>query len=226
MLFRSGATLFGGFEMNRLLRNTCDEPDDPNQLRFCDDANLDANLPAGESSKGFTIPFLTQGKLAGSVGLPLGIQLSGTFQSNPGYPYRSLTTTRITGGTSWLLSRTTRYPSNCPSPCPAGALVLPTLNGTPDNAANLRVQLIPYNASGQLTDRINQLDLKVAKSFAIGRMKVLPQLEIFNVLNSNAVILNRSTDYSIATATAPATYNQPSGILNGRLLGLGAQIRW
>jgi hypothetical protein len=221
-----GAALFGGFGFDRLLRNTCDEPDDPNQLRFCDDANLDAHLPPGEAPKGYTTPFQAQGKLSGSVTLPLGIQLSGTFQSNPGYGYRSLTTTRITGGTSWLLSRTTRYPANCPAPCPAGALVLPTLNGTPDNAANLRVQLIPYNSVGEFTDRVNQIDLRVTKSVAIGRMKVLPQLEIFNLLNANPVILNRSTDYSIATATAPATYNQPSGILNGRMIGVGAQVRW
>ena len=221
-----GAALFGGLGFDRLLRNTCDEPDNPNQLRFCDDANLDANLPSGETPKGYTIPFMAQGKLSGSVPLPLGIQLSGSFQSNPGYAYRSLTTTRITGGTSWLLSRTTRYPANCPAPCPAGALVLPTLNGTPDNAANLRVQLVPYGAKGEYTDRVNQLDLRLTKSVAVGRVKVLPQLEVFNVFNANPVILNRSTDYSIATATAPAVYNQPSGILNGRIFGLGAQVRW
>jgi hypothetical protein len=104
--------------------------------------------------------------------------------------------------------------------------VLPTLNGTPDNAANLRVQLIPYNSKGEFTDRINQLDLRLTKSVAIGRLKILPQLEVFNVFNANPVILQRSTDYSIATATAPATYNQPSGILNGRFIGLGAQLRW
>jgi len=221
-----GATLFGGFGLDRLLRNTCDEPDDPNQLRFCDDANLDAHLPPGEAPKGYTIPFQAQGKLSGSVTLPRGIQLSGTFQSNPGYAYRSLTTTRITGGTSWLLSRTTRYPASCPAPCPAGALVLPTLNGTPDNAANMRVQLIPYNSVGEFTDRVNQIDLRVTKSVGMGRVRVLPQLEIFNLFNANPVILNRSTDYSIATATAPATYNQPSGILNGRMIGIGAQVRW
>jgi hypothetical protein len=221
-----GATLFGGFGFDRLRRNTCDEPDDPNQLRFCDDANLDANLPAGESPKGYKIPYQFQGKLSGSVSLPLGLQLSGTFQSNAGYAFRSLTTTRITGGTSWLLSRTTRYPTTCPAPCPAGALVLPTLNGTPDNAANLRVQLIPYNSKGEFTDRVNQLDLRLTKTLAVGRVKVLPQLEVFNVFNADPVILQRSTDFSIATATAPTTYNQPSGILNGRFIGLGAQVRW
>ena len=226
-----GATLFGGLGFDRLLRNTCDEPDDPNQLRFCDDAHLDAHLPPGEAPKGYRIPYLAQGKLSGSISLPAGVQVSGAFQSNPGYPNRSNTPPRVflyraAGGTSWLLSRTTRYPANCPAPCPAGELVVPTLNGTPDNAANLRVQLIPYNSEGQFTDRINQLDLRVTKSVTVGRVKVLPQLEIFNVFNSSAVILQRSTDYSIASATGPATYNQPSGILNGRIIGLGAQLRW
>ena len=72
----------------------------------------------------------------------------------------------------------------------------------------------------------SSVDLRVTKTVAVGRVKVLPQLEVFNVFNANPVILNRSTDYSIATATAPAVYNQPSGILNGRIFGLGAQVRW
>jgi hypothetical protein len=220
-----GAMLFGGMGFERLLENTCDEPDDPNQLRFCDDAHLDANLPPGESAKGYSIPFQPQGKLSATVPMPWGIQLSSAFQSNNGYAFRSLTTTRITAGTSWLLSNTTRYPANCPAPCPAGQLVLPTLQGTVDSA-NLRVQLIPYRSKGQFTDRINQVDLRFSKTVSVGRVKVMPQLEIFNVLNSNAVILQRSTDYSIATATAPATYNQPSGILNGRIIGIGMQARW
>ena len=33
-------------------------------------------------------------------------------------------------------------------------------------------------------------------------------------------------EHLVASATAPATFNQPSGILNGRIIGLGAQVRW
>jgi hypothetical protein len=35
-----------------------------------------------------------------------GITVSGSFQSNMGYPNRSLTTSRTTGGTSWVISNT------------------------------------------------------------------------------------------------------------------------
>src|SRR5262249_26085702 len=94
-----GAILFGGMGFERLLENTCDEPDNPNLLRYCDDANLDANLPPGESAKGYKIPFQPQGKLSASVPLPWAIQLSGAFQSNNGYAFRSLTTDRTSGGT-------------------------------------------------------------------------------------------------------------------------------
>ncbi len=235
-----GITLFGGAGFDRLLQNTCDEPDNPNLLRYCDDGNLNGNLPPGESAKGFTIPFMGQMKLSGSVPLPMGIQLSGTFQSNAGYAYRSLTTTRTTGGTSWLLSSATVYPTlnglpYCPA-CPGGVApwtanqrVLSTLQGTPDSA-NLTVQLVPYGAKGEYTDRINQIDMRLTKTVAVGRLKLLPQLEVFNLLNANQVILQRSTNYNPPTVVGgvqlPTTYNQPSGILNGRIIGIGLQARW
>jgi Carboxypeptidase regulatory-like domain len=240
------ATVFGGFSFDRLVENNCDEPDNPNLLRFCDESNLDAFLPDGDPRRGYKIPFLSQGKISGSVDVKYGIQLSGSFQSNAGYPNRSLTTTRTgidgrnTGGTSWLLGSTTTYPTvngvpYCPA-CPngvapwtAGQRVLPTLQGT-DSSTNLTIRLKPYGAEGEYTDRINQLDLKVSKSFAFGRVRVLPAVEIFNVFNANPVILQRSTQYTAPPVTGgvvqPNVYNQPSGILNGRIIGLGAQVRW
>ena len=140
-----------------------------------------------------------------------------------------------TGGTAWLLtggtgSSATRYPATCPA-CPGGVapwapgqIVAPTLNGTPDSS-NLTVPLIPYGAEGQFTDRINQLDLRLTKTFTVGRVRLLPQLELFNVFNSAAVILQRSANYAVGPA-ATNTYNQPSGILNARMIGVGAQVRW
>ncbi len=239
-----GATLFGGVSWDKLSDNSCAEPDNPNLLRFCNDSDFEANLPAGDAKHGFALPFLTNGKLSGTMPITWGVTVSGSFQSNMGYPNRSLTTTRTTGGTSWVISNTgagATYPTvngvaYCPA-CPNGVApwaanqrVIPgTVRGT-DQAANLTVRLVPYGADDQYTDRVNQLDLKLAKTFGVGMFKVAPSLEIFNVFNANPVILQRQTAYNpppVVNGVVQAnTYNQPSGILNGRIIGLAAQVRW
>ena len=86
-----GAMLFGGFSYDRLQENTCGESDNPNLLRFCNDSNPEGNLPAGDAKHGYNIPFLKNGKLSGSMPMKWGITVSGAFQSNMGYPNRSLT---------------------------------------------------------------------------------------------------------------------------------------
>src|SRR5262249_26223699 len=155
--------------------------------------------------------------------------------SNMGYPNRSLTTTRTTGGTSWTLSNGTVYPTitvngvaqaYCPA-CPNGVapwaanqrVIAGTTRGT-GQSAHLTIRLIRYNAEGQYTDRVNQLDLKVQKTIAVGMFKVSPTLEVFNVFNSDPVILQRQTSYNpppvVANQVQANTFNQPSGILNGR----------
>ena len=65
-----GATLYGGTSTGRVLSNNC-QTEDPNSLRFCDQAAYD-------------VPFATQFKLAGTYPLPYGVRVSGTFQSQPG----------------------------------------------------------------------------------------------------------------------------------------------
>ena len=215
-----GATLFGGMGWERLRENTCAThyvDDDPNLARFCDDANL---------PDGYAIPFRPGAKLSGSYIFPYAIQVSATFQSNPGNVDLTNTVLRLptnatpqSGSAYWLLSANTTYPSNCPAPCPAGQRVFQglTFNGAANNA-NLNVPLIPYGA-GTYLDRINQLDLRFTKQFEVGRVRVLPQLDIYNVFNAASVILYRSASY------ATPTYLTPAGILNGRIIGIGAQAR-
>src|SRR5262245_5462595 len=236
-----GAMLFGGFSFDKLQDNSCGEADNPNLLRFCNDADPEGNLPAGDARHGYSIPFLKNGKLSGSMPIKYGITISGAFQSNMGYPTCSLTTTRTTGGTSWVISNTTTYPTvngqaycpGCPNgvaPWAANQRVIPgTVRGT-DQSTNLTVRLIPYNGEGEYTDRVNQLDLKVAKEIGVGMFKVSPNVEIFNVFNANPVILQRQTAYNpppvVGGVVQPNTFNQPSGILNGRIIGVAAQVKW
>jgi hypothetical protein len=207
-----GATVFGGFVTERNIRVICDEPDDPNMLRFCDDSDND-------------IPYRGSLKLAGTYLAPWGISISASLQSLAGRPLGGTTTTgnKISGpgygdtgspvGTNWLIGRTTRYPANCPAPCPAGALVAPTLN-----VASLTVPLVPPGT--EFLPRLNQLDLSVAKSLNVGAVRVQGQIDVFNVFNESTILGYRSTNF------ATAAYLQPSTVLQARMVRLGMQLRW
>ena len=207
-----GGTLFGGFVTERNMRNICDEPDDPNLLLYCDDWQND-------------IPFRPTVKMAGTYPLKWGISVSAAFQSLAGRPLGLTTTTgnKISGpgygdtgspvGSNFLITRTTRYPANCPAPCPAGALVAPTLT-----SASVTVPLVAPGT--EFLPRINQLDLSFAKSFQVSGYRLQGQVDVFNVGNSNFVTAYRSTNF------ATAAYQQPSSVLQGRMIRLGMQVKW
>ena len=82
--------------------------------------------------------------------------------------------------------------------------------------------ILPLTPGGQeLLDRINQLDLSLAKWFEIGgSRRVQLQTDLFNVMNANPVLGWRSVNFGTAA------YSQVSGILNPRVLRLGAQLKW
>jgi hypothetical protein len=212
-----GGTMFGGFTTERTTRVVCGEPDDPNMLLFCDDADNN-------------IPWRPQMKVSGTYPLAWGIQISGAFQSIAGralggYPTAApVFANKIQGpgygdvgspaGTSWLITRTTRYAANCTGPCRPGELVAPNLT-----EAQL---IVPLTAPGtEFLPRLNQFDLSFAKWFGIGgSRRVQGQLDIFNVFNANPVLGVQSVNFGTTA------YNQPNGILNGRTFRVGAQLRW
>jgi hypothetical protein len=78
--------------------------------------------------------------------------------------------------------------------------------------------LEPYNAA--FIERITQLDFKVSKTFKFNRITVSPVFEVFNVNNSDAIISYQS--FSILSAQ----YLAPNSIMQPRMIGIGAQMRW
>jgi carboxypeptidase family protein len=198
-----GAQMFGGLSIERELNVNCTQPDNPNSQRFCDERHLE---------DGFTIPWRNNLRLAGSYPAPFGITVSGSLQSNRGVAIGSTTA----GSASYAVGATTRYPANCPSPCPAGALVIgPSLTVT-----TLTVPLVPYLVN--VADRINQLDLKASKTFRMmnGRVSVAPSVEVFNLINPDQIVSYVSTGY------ATASYLRPNSIVQGRIIGVSVQTRW
>jgi hypothetical protein len=211
-----GATLFGGTTAERMLWTLCNEASNPNNLLYCD---------ATQSN----IPFRTQFKLSGSYPVPYGIQASGSFQSIPGYllaasgfspayiipsPTNLPSVSAPAGaGTVWLVNRTTRYAADCKGPCTPGALVIPNMT-----AAQLAVPLVPPGT--EYAERVNQLDLSLAKWFQIGKARVQGQFDVFNALNRSDVLSVRSMNFGTSS------YLQPSSVLQGRILRLASQLRW
>ena len=217
MRLPGGALLFGGLVTERNMRNICDEPDDPNLLLYCNDDDND-------------IPYRPTFKLSGTYPLPWGVSISATVQDLAGRPLGLTTTTgnKISGpgygdtgspvGTNWLLTNTTTYPANCPSPCPAGQRVFAV--GAPQ-LTNAQV-IVPIVAPGtEFLPRIRQLDLSFAKWFQMmGSSRLQAQIDIFNVFNADTPTAYATTNY------ATSSYLVPSSVLQGRMIRLGVQLRW
>jgi hypothetical protein len=192
-----GIQVFGGFTVERQLETNCTSPDDPNfgttTAAFCDEFGLD-------------IPWKEGFKMSASVPVKWGINVSMALQSN-----QSPNSTRV----MTVTRGSTRYPSTCPAPCPAGEIIMPTaVFGQATGTFNLE----PSPAT--FVERINQLDLKVQKTFRYGRVSIIPTYEVFNVNNSDAII-----SYQTTNALA-AAYLRPNSIMQGTIHGLGLMVRW
>jgi hypothetical protein len=221
-----GITIFGGGMSERILSNTCDDDWNPNLLLYCD-----------QSQSG--LPFRTQFKIAASIPVKYGFQVALAFQSLPGYllgtssigaltgvsgPSGAPTATQLANpaglGTVWLITPNTRYTS-CPGSsaaqgCVVGALVDPGMT-----QSSLSIPLVaPMTEYG---DRINQLDLNIARTFKFGATTVQPKIDFFNLLNVAPVYsVNAAGGLNYGTLV----YLQPGSVLNGRTFQLGAIVRF
>jgi hypothetical protein len=197
-----GGQLSGGVSIERERQRNCTAPDDPNYLTatagvfygkaLCDDFILD-------------IPYKPSMKLSGTREIGFGVNLSVSYQNNSSPSSSKLMT--VTRGT-------TRYPANCPSPCPAGQVIMPATFGQ----ASMSMLLESPRVS--LVERIEQLDFKVSRTFRFGRVTVLPTFEVFNLNNSDAII-----SY-ITTNVLSTSYLAPNSIMQGRMYGFGVVTRW
>ena len=135
--------------------------------------------------------FQTQIKVNGSYMWPGSIQTSAVWQNLPGVPISASYTA-------------------------TNAEIAPSLgrNLSAGAGSNVSVPLIePYS---QYEERINQLDVRVAKSFRVGGARLQGMLDIYNLLNGSS-ILAVNTTYGSA-------WLRPQEILGARLFKFGVQV--
>jgi hypothetical protein len=191
---RNGLTLTGGTSTGQTVADNC-------AVR----ANLpELNQGIGAGLVGSTVntvsPYchvaygvLTQGRGLGSYIIPkIEVQVSGVFQSKPGQLLAA----------NWAAGNQFITPS----------LGRPLAGGLPNATINL---VAPGSMYG---DRVNQLDFRVAKILKFGRSRLMAGVDLYNALNSSAVL-------TYNTAFIPGgTWLQPITFVTGRLVKFSAEI--
>jgi hypothetical protein len=85
-------------------------------------------------------------------------------------------------------------------------------------------QAINMIAPGQVWgDRVNEIDLRFAKILKYGRMRTNVGIDIFNVINSNAVLTYNQT-FSPTVTTGSGAWLAPTSVLTPRFFKISAQI--
>ena len=155
--------------------------EDPNQLRFCDQTQYD-------------IPLAKTVKLTWAYPLPWDIRFSGVFQSADGF-------------------NTSTPPAPLLAQSPDNHMRLYSYNVTRTQLPSLvqsNVSVFLDDPGTSMMPRVTQLDMAFSKALTVGRVKLTPQVDVFNLLNSNAVL-------TLKTVYGP-TLGYPSTILSGRLV--------
>ena len=130
----------------------------------------------------------------GSYTLPkVDVQIAGTFRSDQGAPLAA------------------NY--NVPNAAIAPSLGRNLSNGAPFASVNL---IEPGTLYG---DRVNEFDLRFAKILKFGRTRTNVGIDIYNILNSNAVLT-----YNQTYAPTTTTWLTPTSVLQPRFFKISAQI--
>ncbi|HVZ22141.1 MAG TPA: carboxypeptidase regulatory-like domain-containing protein [Vicinamibacterales bacterium] len=191
-----GLTFQAGINSGKTVQNICGVRDQLPEL----------TLGFGGSTLGPTNPYcnIDPGFITKVTGLAtytvpkIDVLVSGTIRSDQGAPLRA----------TW----------NAPS----ATVINPALGRTVSSrASTVAVDLV---APGQVWgDRVNEIDMRFAKIVRFARTRSTIGLDIYNLVNSNAV-LTYNTTFNPAVLTGPGSWLQPLSVLTPRFFKVSAQI--
>ena len=229
----AGAQISGGIEFTRTMSKNCGTSAlkqdgspaivDPNEARFCDDWNSVAYAGGPQLTKPYNKNFKMSGTFPTVYGINLGLSYQNIDSGNLSPTFRYGTAFKYPGqDTNGMLSAGSGFfvPA-CPATfgCTAGATNVPS-NWVGTAAGSAIGSQFPGWYIGE--ERIVQLDLKASKNMRFGRVTVQPQFEAFNLMNIDQIRSRNSSEYG----NQSGTYLLPQNMLQGRILGFGANLRW
>ena len=188
---------------------------------FCEVANAlpESLLPTISTGVGFSIPGISilNGGTVGSTPTAYCHVASGFLTDFRGLSSYQVPKVDVEIGVTFQSKPGARLAANYPVPA---AVIAQSLGRAPTgNVANVTVNLIP---PGTLYgDRINELDLRIAKVLKFGRQKARVQVDFYNLANSSAVLTYNNT-YS-PTST---TWLTPTSVLAARVAKIGATFEF
>jgi hypothetical protein len=190
---RRGFTASGGFTTGRKATNNCEVV-----------AKLPEMITGGIRQPrefcNLQTPFLTQLKGLATYTFPrFGVQLAGTFQSKPtvGQNFPSIASESLAA--NWVVGN---------------SVVSPSLNRNLSGVTVATVNIVkPGTLYGQ---RLNQIDLRVAKIVRFEQRRLNVSLDFYNIFNSNGI-------ESYQQIFGPS-WLAPLGIIPGRFAKLGLQF--
>jgi len=149
--------------------------------------------------------FLARYTGLGSYTLPkIDVLVSGTFRSDAGAPLAANWTVTSTSGAAWtnILNQLGRAPTGA-------------------NATSVTVNLVePGTLYG---DRVNEFDMRLAKIVRIGRTRTNIGFDLYNLLNSSA-ILSYNQAFSTTALTGASAWLSPSSVLQPRFWKFSVQV--
>jgi hypothetical protein len=197
MRMKNGITMQGGTSTGKTVADACGVRAGLPEL------NVGIGAGLATSTVSTTSPYchadygwLTQFRGLATYTIPkIDVQFSGVMQSKPGA----------------LLAANFAVPA---------ATIAQSLGRAPaGNVTNVTVNLVaPGSMYG---DRINQLDFRAAKILRFGRTKTMIGVDMYNALNSSAILT-----YNNTYAGPTGTWLQPNSILTGRMTRISAEVTW
>ena len=191
-----GLTFQGGINSGSTVQDMCDVRTQLPEL----------SVGFGGSTVGPTNPYchIAPGFVTKVTGLAtyqvpkVDVLVSGTVRSDQGAPLRA----------TWQ--------------APSATVINPALGRTVSGGATtVGVDLV---APGQVWgDRVNEIDLRFAKILKFGRTRSTVGLDVYNLLNSNAVLTYNQT-FNPAVLSGPGSWLQPQSVLTPRFFKVSAQI--